>query len=103
MSAARGTFASTSRESDSEFPRKVVSREHVFFFVYSLSHKTEIAKYAREPKFDGLLARRRTGEAPLLAEKFGDLITADHKVLNEECESRNSNRYAVVVQDLAIQ
>ena len=36
-------------------------------------------------------------------ENFGDLITADHKVLNEGGESRNSHRYAVVVQDLATQ
>ena len=35
--------------------------------------------------------------------KFGDLITADHKVLSEGCESRNNHRYAVVVQDLATQ
>ena len=35
--------------------------------------------------------------------KFGDLITADHNVLNEESESRNSHRYAVVVQDLVTQ
>ena len=34
------------------------------------------------------------------AENFGDLITADHKVLSEESESRNNHRYAVVVQDL---
>ena len=34
-------------------------------------------------------------------EKFGDLITADHKVLNEGSESRNNHRYAVVVQDAA--
>ena len=27
------------------------------------------------------------------AENLGDLIIADHKVLNEECESRNSHRY----------
>ena len=37
------------------------------------------------------------------AEKFGDLITADHKVLSEGCESRNNHRHAVVVQDLATQ
>ena len=37
------------------------------------------------------------------AEHFGDLITADHKVLSEENESRNNHRYAVVVQDLATQ
>ena len=47
--------------------------------------------------------RRRTGEALPRAEKFGDLITADHKVLNEGGESRNYHRYAVVVQDLATQ
>ena len=34
---------------------------------------------------------------------FGDLITADHKVLSDNCESRNHHRYAVVVQDLATQ
>ena len=31
------------------------------------------------------------------------MITADDKVLNEGCESRNNHRYAVVVQDLATQ
>ena len=36
------------------------------------------------------------------AENFGDLITADHKVLSESCESRN-HRHAIVVQDLATQ
>ena len=34
---------------------------------------------------------------------FGDLITTDHKVLSDNCESRNNHRYAVVVQDLATQ
>ena len=37
------------------------------------------------------------------AENFGDLITADHKVLSEESESRNNHRHAVVAQDLATQ
>ena len=37
------------------------------------------------------------------AEQFGDLITADHKILIEESESRNNHRHAVVVQDLATQ
>ena len=49
------------------------------------------------------LCRRRTGEALVWAEKSGDLITADQKVLNEGCESRDNHRYAVVVQDLAAQ
>ena len=47
--------------------------------------------------------RRRTGTVVPRAEHFGDLITADHKVLSEGCESRNNHRYAVVVQDLATQ
>ena len=34
---------------------------------------------------------------------IGDLITADHKVLSEGCESRHNHRYAVVAQDLATQ
>ena len=47
--------------------------------------------------------RRRTGKAVHRAESFGDLTTADHKVLSEGCESRNNHRYAVVVQDIATQ
>ena len=37
------------------------------------------------------------------AETFGDLITADRKVLSEGCESRHDHRYAVVVRDLPTQ
>ena len=37
------------------------------------------------------------------SEKFGDLTTADHKILSEGSESRNNHRNAVVVQDLATQ
>ena len=47
--------------------------------------------------------RRRTGEALPRAGKFGDLVTADHKVLCEGCEARDNHKYAVVVQDLATQ
>ena len=47
--------------------------------------------------------RRRAGAVVPRAEHFGDLITADHKVLSEESESRNNHRYAVVVQDSATQ
>ena len=46
---------------------------------------------------------RSNGEAVPRAANFGDLITADHKVLSDNCESRNNHRYAVVVQDLATQ
>ena len=47
--------------------------------------------------------RRRKGEAVPRADNFGDLITADHKVLSDNCQSRNNHRYAVEVQDLATQ
>ena len=47
--------------------------------------------------------RTRANAVVPQAENFRDLITADHKVLSEESESRNNHRYAVVVQDLATQ
>ena len=37
------------------------------------------------------------------AEKVADLTTADHKVFTEDCESRNSHRYVVIVPDSATQ
>ena len=62
--------------------------------------KTEIAKYARGPKSRKIRAENDT-VTKHLEQKNGDMTTADHKLLNEECESRNSHRYADVVQDLA--
>ena len=47
--------------------------------------------------------RRRAGTVVPRAENFGDLTTADHKILSEGSESRNNHRYAVVIQDLATQ
>ena len=47
--------------------------------------------------------RKRTGTVVPKAENFGELITADHKILSEGSESRNNHRCAVVVQDLATQ
>ena len=60
----------------------------------------EICKRTKKTKAP---CRRRNGGAIPRAENFGDLITADHKVLSDNCESRNNHRYAVVVQDLATQ
>ena len=56
-----------------------------------------------ETKITRASCRRRAGTVVLRAENFGDLITAGHKILSEESESRNNHRYAVVVQDLATQ
>ena len=48
---------------------------------------------ANQDDKDSLQKTIRTGEASVLrAEKFGDLITADHKVLNEEGEPRNNHQ-----------
>ena len=42
---------------------------------------------------------RRTGESTPRAEKFGDLMTADHEVLNEGCESRNNHSKCSICSD----
>ena len=52
-------------------------------------------------KITKALCRKRTGATTLRAKNFGDLITADHTVLGERCESRNNHRDTVVVLDLA--
>ena len=65
--------------------------------------KTEIARSASGPKLQGLRAEDAKAKLYLELTIFGDLITADHKVLSDNCESRNNHRYAVVVQDLATQ
>ena len=94
--------AHISQDSDSERPAKVVTKstKHRIYTHFPKDRNCEVClrnKMTRAP------CRRRTGEAPPRAEKFGDLKTTDHKVLNEEGESRNKHRYAVLVQDLATQ
>ena len=69
--------------------------------VYTHFAKDRNCEICQRPKITRALCRRRSGGAVPRAEIFGDLITADHKVLSEGCESRNNHRYAVVVQDLA--
>ena len=68
-----------------------------------ISLKTEIARFVKRTKITRAPCRRRKYEAVPRAANFGDLITADHKVLSDNCESRNNHRYAVVVEDLATQ
>ena len=101
VSASKDTPASISRESYQEPPRKVVSGKHpVFTHFPSEGPKCEICQ---RTKITWSPCRKRTGNSVPGAETFGDLIKADHKVLSEECESRNNHRYAIVVQDLATQ
>ena len=92
--------ARNSQDSDSERPAKVAPRKHSIYSHFPKNRNCEVClrtKMTRAP------CRRRTGEAVPRAEKFDDLITTAHEVLNEESGSRNNHRYAVVVQDLASQ
>ena len=66
----------------------------------SLRTETDICL---KPRFTRVSCRKRTDTVVPRAGNFGDLITADHKVLSEGCESGNNHRYAVVVQDLVTQ
>ena len=87
------------QDSDSEVVRK---RHRVSAQFKPTSRKTQIARSAREQRLQGL-CRKRTDDAVPRIENFGDLITADHEVLNEKGDSRNNHRHAVVGQDLATQ
>ena len=94
--------AHSSPRTDLEFPVQVAikSRKHSIYTHFPKDRNCDVClrtKVTRSP------CRSRTGEALPRAEKFGDLITEDHKVLNEGCESRDHHWYAVVVQDLATQ
>ena len=70
--------------------------------VYTHFAKDRNCEICQRTKITRAPCRRRNGGAVPRPENFGDLITADHKVLSENCESRNNHRYAVVVQDLVI-
>ena len=65
--------------------------------------RTQNGDICLKTKITRASCRRRAGTVVPRAERFGDLITADDKVLSEESESRNNHRYAVVEQDLATQ
>ena len=62
---------------------------------------TEIARFVRGPKLQESRADNAMAEPCLVAKNFGDLITAEHTMPSDNCESLNNHRYAVVVQDLA--
>ena len=71
--------------------------------MYTHFLKDRNCEICKRTKITRAPCRRRNGEPVPRAVNFGDLITADHKVLSGNCESRNYHRYAVVVQDLANQ
>ena len=89
-----GSHASSSHEASLEptTKRREDLGKHSVYTHFPKDRNCEICK---RTKITRAPCRRRVN--------YGDLITADHKVLSDNCESRNNHRYAVVVQDLATQ
>ena len=71
--------------------------------VYTHFPKDRNCEICQRTKITRAPCRKRNGGAVPRAEFFGDLLTADHEVLSDNCESRNNHRCAVVVQDFATQ
>ena len=98
----RDSHASSSHEPSLE-PTPTRSADLSKHSVFSHFPKDKDCEICKRTKSTRAPCRKRTGGAVPRAEKFGDLITTDHKVLSASCESRNTHRYAIVVQDLATQ
>ena len=98
----RDSHASSSHELSFK-PTSTRSEDLGKHSVYTNIFEDRNCEICQRTKFTRAPCRRRIGGAVLRADNFGDLITADHKVLSERYESRNNHRYAVVVQDLATQ
>ena len=98
----RDSHASSSHEVPLE-PTSKRSEDLGKHSVYTHFPKDRNCEICQRTKITRAPCRRRNGGAVPRAEIFGDLITADHKVLSENCESRNNHRYAIVVQDSATQ
>ena len=84
-------------------PRATVEPDSGKHSVYTHFPKDPNCDICLKTKITRASCRRRTGAVVPRAEHFGDLITADHKDLSEESESRSNHRYAVMVQYLATQ
>ena len=89
--------------SSSSHELPVQSRAKAEHSIYTHFTKDPKCGICLKTKITRASCRRRAGAVVPRAENFCDVITATHKVLSEESESRNSHRYAVVVQDLATQ
>ena len=98
----RDSHASSSHEPSVE-PKPTRSVDLGKHSVYTHFLKTKIARSVRGSKSQGPRAEDALAESYFVPKNFGDLITADHKVLSESCESRNNHRYAIVVQDFVTQ
>ena len=97
-----GSHASSSHEASLE-PIEMRREDLGKHSVYTHFPKDRNCEICKRTKVTRAPCTRHNGEAVPRADNFGDLITADHKVLSDNCESRNNHRHAVVVQDLATQ
>ena len=98
----RDSHASSSHEVSLE-PTPTRSEDLDKHSVYTHFPKDRNCEICQRTKITRAPCRRIIGGAIPRAENFGDLITADDKVLSESSESRNNHRYAAAVQDLATQ
>ena len=85
-----GSHASSSHEASLEpiAKRREDLGKHNVHTHFPKDRNCEICK---RTKITRAPCRRRKGEAVPRADNFGDLITADHKVLSDNCESRNQS------------
>ena len=97
----RDSHASSSHEPSLRPMRSEDLGKHSVYTDFPKDQNCEICQ--RTKNYKGTCAEDVLAESYFVQKIFGDLITADHKVLSEGCESRNNHRYAVVVQDLATQ
>ena len=98
----RDSHASSSHEVSLE-PTPTRSEDLGKRSVYTHFPKDRNCEICKRTKITRAPCRRRNGGAVPRAQNFGHLITADHKVLSDNCESRNNHQCAIVVQDLATQ
>ena len=82
-----GSNASSSHEASLEPTTK--RREDLGKNVHTHFSKDRKCEICKRTKITRAPCSRCNGEAVPRAVKFGDLITADHKVLSDNCESRN--------------
>ena len=92
MNEHRDSHASSSHEVSLQptFKRREDLGKHS---VYTHFPKDRNCEICQRTKITRAPCRRRNGGAVPRADNFGDLITADDKVLIENCESRNNHRY----------
>ena len=95
----RDSHTSCSDEVSLEPTRSVDLGKHS---VYTHFPKDRNCEICQRTKITRAPVQKMYWQSRASCKNFGDLI-ADHKVLSDNCESRNNHRCAVVVQDLGTQ